>query len=99
MNTANLATVAPVVPATVVVSAPALDPRLQRVVLDAVIRRHRALLVRTASENLVGRRRQDAEDVVQDVCLAVLEGEIVLSADVRVALLELLRAVAAEARS
>jgi hypothetical protein len=87
-----------------VVAAPAVhaatpDPRVQRVVLDAVIRNHRALLVRTARENLVGRRRQDAEDVVQDVCLAVLEGEIVLSVDLKVALLELLRAVAAAARS
>jgi hypothetical protein len=68
-----------------------------RVVLDAVVRAHRPLLVRTAAEHLE-HLRQDAEDIVQDVCLAVLEGQVALSPDPRTALLDVLKAVAGAAK-
>jgi DNA-directed RNA polymerase specialized sigma24 family protein len=68
-----------------------------RVVLDAIVRAHRPLLVRTAAEHL-GTQRQHAEDIVQDVCLAVLEGQVELSPDPRAALLDVLKAVAGAAR-
>ena len=69
-----------------------------RVILDAVVRSSRPLLIQIAREHLEG-RRQNAEDLVQDVCLAVLEGTVVLSSDPRAALLDMLRAVAARASS
>ncbi len=79
--------------APVLTTAPTLDVR---VILDAVIRTHRPLLLQTARD-LLRSRRHRADDVVQDVCLAVLEGAIELSVDPRTALLDMLRAVAAEA--
>jgi len=78
------------------VLSPASTPGL-RVVLDAVVRTNRALLVQTARAHLPGRHHL-AEDVVQDVCLAVLEGAVPLSSDPKVALLDMLGAVAAMAR-
>jgi hypothetical protein len=67
--------------------------------LDVVCRSSRALLVQVAHDNLRGRRRQDAEDLVQHVFVLVLEGKVPVSSDPRIALLEMLRAVAATARS
>lgn len=64
-----------------------------RVVLDAVVRAHRPLLVQVARDHL-GPRGQDAEDIVEDVCLAVLEGTVPLSPAPAVALLDLMTAVA-----
>ena len=55
-------------------------PAHVRPVLDAVIRAHRGLLVRTAAE-LLEDFAQDAEDIVQDACLAVLEGDVAISSD------------------
>lgn len=49
-------------------------------VLDAVVRAHRDRLVRTA-EQLLEDLAQDAEDIVQDACLAVLEGDVTISPD------------------
>jgi hypothetical protein len=51
-----------------------------RPVLDAVVRAHRGLLVQTA-EQLLEDLAQDAEDIVQDACLAVLEGDVAISPD------------------
>ena len=55
-------------------------PAHVRPVLDAVVRGHRGLLVQTA-EQLLEHLAQDAEDIVQDVCLAVLEGDLAISPD------------------
>jgi DNA-directed RNA polymerase specialized sigma24 family protein len=49
-------------------------------VLDTVVRAHRGLLVQTA-EQLLEHLAQDAEDIVQDACLAVLEGDVAISPD------------------
>jgi DNA-directed RNA polymerase specialized sigma24 family protein len=49
-------------------------------VLDAVVREYRGLLVQTAQE-LLEDCAQDAEDIVQDACLAVLEGDVAISPD------------------
>ncbi len=78
------------------VPSPASAPDL-RVILDAVVRSSRPLLVQIARVHL-GSRRALVEDVVQDACLAVLEGQVRLSSDPKTALLDLLRAVAALAR-
>ena len=66
------------------------------VVLDAVLRPHRGLLVQTAAQHLGGRHR-DPEDVVHDVVLAVLEGHLEIAQEPARALLDLLKAVAARA--
>ena len=47
--------------------------------LGALVRVHRTQLLRTARAKL-GPRRQDAEDIVQQVCLDALEGRLALSA-------------------
>ena len=60
-----------------------------RVTLDAFIRAHRWQLVSTARHHL-GNRRQDAEDLVQDLCVEALEGQLALSSDPTEALDELL---------
>jgi DNA-directed RNA polymerase specialized sigma24 family protein len=52
-----------------------------RPVLDAVVRAHRGLLVHTAEELLGEDLARDADDVVQDACLAVLEGDRAISPD------------------
>jgi DNA-directed RNA polymerase specialized sigma24 family protein len=76
----------------------ALQPGQEiRAVLDAVIRAHRWRLVQTAHRHL--RRRSDAEDVVQDVCLDALEGRIALSGDPTDALADLVREVADRCRA
>jgi DNA-directed RNA polymerase specialized sigma24 family protein len=59
---------------------PSAAPEHVRPVLDAVIRGHRGLFVQTA-EQLLEDLAQDAEDIVQDVCLAVLEGDLAISPD------------------
>jgi len=69
------------------------DPEA-RVVLDAVIRAHRRQLVCTARQHL-GKRRQDADDLVQEICLDVLEGHLALPRDPSAALDELLREIVA----
>jgi hypothetical protein len=46
----------------------------------------------------IGTQRQQAEDIVQDACLAVLEGQVELSPDPRAALLDVLKAVAGAAK-
>ena len=69
-----------------------------RDVLDAVVGSSNGRLIQAARENLQTYLRQDAEDVVQDVFIAFLDGQVPVSSDPRVALLEMLRAVAAEAR-
>jgi DNA-directed RNA polymerase specialized sigma24 family protein len=61
-------------------SSPTAAPAHAWPVLDAVVRAHRGLLVRTAEE-LLEDLAQDAEDVVQDACLAVLEGDVAISPD------------------
>jgi hypothetical protein len=63
-----------------------------RAVLDAVIRGHRWQLVATARHQL-GNRRRDAEDLVQEICLEALEGQLALSPDPSEALEDLLREV------
>jgi hypothetical protein len=80
------------VPVDVAMGAP--DPR---VVLDAVIRAHRWQLVAAARHHLRN-RRMDAEDVVQDVCLEALEGQIALSTDPTEAYADLLREVVARCK-
>lgn len=84
-----------------VVPEPAVDePRPSqetRAVLDAVLRAHRWQLVKTAHRHI--RRRSDAEDVVQDVCLDVLEGRIALSQDPDEALDDLQHEVAERCRA
>ena len=47
--------------------------------LGALVRIHRTQLLRTARAKL-GFRRDDAEDLVQQVCLDALEGRLALSA-------------------
>ena len=66
------------------------------VVLDVVIRAHRDQLVLTARQ-LLGNYRQDADDIVQDVCLDVLEGRLDIGEDPSQALEDLRAAVAARA--
>lgn len=68
-----------------------------RVTLDALVRAHRWQLVATARHHL-GNRRRDAEDLVQDVCLEALEGQLALSSDPAEALDELLREVVERCR-
>jgi len=68
-------------------------PAHVRPVLDAVVRAHRALLVQTA-EQLLEDLAQDADDIVQDACLAVLEGDLAISPDPVQALDDLHAAVA-----
>jgi hypothetical protein len=63
-----------------------------RIVLEAVLRSHRWQLVSVARHHL-GNERRLAEDVVQDLCLEVLEGHLVLSSDPTEALDELLREI------
>jgi hypothetical protein len=79
-------------PELALVSEPAPATPQQRLVLEAVIRSHRWQLVQTAGHHL-GNRRMDAEDVVQDICLDVLEGWLALSSDPTDALVDLLREV------
>jgi DNA-directed RNA polymerase specialized sigma24 family protein len=55
-------------------------PAHVRPVLDAIVRAHRGVLVQTAAE-LLEHLAQDAEDIVQDACLAVLEGDLSISPD------------------
>jgi DNA-directed RNA polymerase specialized sigma24 family protein len=69
-----------------------------RVVLDAVVRAHRDLLVLTARQ-ILGNFRQDAEDIVQDVCLVALEGDLEIAEDPAQALDALLGEVARRARA
>ena len=71
-------------------------PAHVRPVLDAVVRAHRGLLVQTA-EQLLEKLAQDAEDIVQDVCLAVLEGDLAISPDAVQAFDDLHAAVARKA--
>jgi DNA-directed RNA polymerase specialized sigma24 family protein len=66
------------------------------VVLDAVIRAHRDQLVQIARQ-LLGNCRQDADDIVQDVCLEVLEGDTDIGVDPAQALEDLRAAVVARA--
>jgi DNA-directed RNA polymerase specialized sigma24 family protein len=61
-------------------SNPSAAPAHAWPVLDAVVRAHRGLLVRTAVELLEDFSR-DAEDIVQDACFAVLEGDVAISPD------------------
>jgi hypothetical protein len=63
-----------------------------RVTLESVIRAHRGQLVSTARQHLRN-RPHDAEDLVQDLCLEVLEGRLELPLDPTDALDELLREV------
>ncbi len=63
----------------------ATDPRA---VLEAVIRTHRWQLVATARKHL--RDEEQAEDLVQDLCVEVLEGQLSLPADPTEALVALL---------
>jgi hypothetical protein len=60
--------------------------------LEALIRAHHDLLVQTARHHL-GNYRSEAEDVVQDVYLSILQGHVVISADPCEALDDLLQAV------
>jgi len=61
-----------------------------RATLDAVLRSHRWKLVAVAKRHLRGTRaRHNAEDVVQDVCVGLLEGALALSSDPSEALREL----------
>jgi DNA-directed RNA polymerase specialized sigma24 family protein len=76
MTKSNRSNAALALPASNLSAAPAHA----RPVLDAVIRAHRGRLVQTA-EQLLEHPAQDAEDVVQDVCLAVLEGDLAISPD------------------
>ena len=64
-----------------------------RVLLDLVLRAHRWELVAAARRHLGKRHRDDAEDVVQDICLDVIEGRLALSADRDAALDDLMREV------
>ena len=66
------------------------------VVLDVVIRAHRDQFVQTARQ-LLGNQRQDAEDIVQDVCLDVLEGNLDIGEDPSQAFDDLRAAVAGRA--
>ncbi|HEY6460360.1 MAG TPA: hypothetical protein VIY73_09420 [Polyangiaceae bacterium] len=79
-------------PELTLVSEPEPATSQQRLVLEAVIRSHRWQLVQTARHHL-GNRRMDAEDVVQDLCVDVLQGSLVLSSDPTEALDDLLREV------
>jgi DNA-directed RNA polymerase specialized sigma24 family protein len=63
-----------------------------RVVLEAVIRAHRWQLVAVARQHL-GNDRRYAEDLVQDLCVDVLEGHLPLPGDPTEALVALLREV------
>ncbi len=63
-----------------------------RIMLDAVIRSHRWQLVSTARHHL-GNRRQDADEIVQEVCVEALEGQLTLSREPSAALDDLLREI------
>ncbi|HEY3821358.1 MAG TPA: hypothetical protein VGL81_29530 [Polyangiaceae bacterium] len=68
--------------------------------LDDVIQGYRWLLVETATFYL-GENEQsdvDAEDLVQDLCVEVLEGELALSLDPRKALKDLKRVLIARCK-
>ena len=60
--------------------------------LQALLCAHRDLLVQTARHHL-GNQRRDADDVVQDVCEAALQGELSLSSNPSEALDDLIQAV------
>jgi hypothetical protein len=62
-----------------------------RAVLDAVIRAHRPHLVSVARQYLGN--RHDAEDLVQDLCVEALEGQLSLSTQPAEALADLLREI------
>ncbi len=62
-------------PAVRPVPRPSIDP-VQSALLASLIKAHRRFLVALANE-----AGHDAEDVVQDVCLAVLEGRLEIGAD------------------
>ena len=64
-----------------------------RLTLEAVLHNHRRQLVSVARQHL-GNQRTLAEDLVQDLCLEVLEGQLVLSSNASEALDQLLREVA-----
>jgi hypothetical protein len=72
-------------------------PVCDEVLVDALVRSHRDFLVATAAHHLRS-FRADAEDVVQDVCLAVMEGDVALSSDPSDALDDLVHAVIAAAQ-
>lgn len=59
-----------------------------RAVLETIIRTHRWQLVATAKKHL--RDDEQAEDLVQDLCVEVLEGQLPLPADPTEALVALL---------
>jgi hypothetical protein len=63
-----------------------------RIVLEAIICAHRWQLVSAARQHL-GNARYCAEDIVQDLCLEVLDGQLPLPTDPTEALVELLREV------
>ncbi len=63
-----------------------------RRMLEAVIRAHRWQLVATARQHLRN-RPHDAEDIVQDVCVDVLEGHLELRMDPEGAYADMLGAV------
>ena len=62
-----------------------------RVLLDTLIREHRTELVRTACN--LGLRRHQAEDLVQQLCIEVLQGELALPVSVPAALEVFLEAI------
>lgn len=66
----------------------------QHAAIDALIHGHRDALVAVARNTPRG-RRDDPEDIVQDVCLAVLDGELRLSRNPERALDQLFDAVCA----
>jgi DNA-directed RNA polymerase specialized sigma24 family protein len=68
------------------------SPRPKVRLLQVLICAHRDLLVQTARHHLSNLRR-DADDVVQDVCEAALQGELSLSSDPSEALDDLIQAV------
>jgi hypothetical protein len=59
-------------------AAPRAEPLSTRAALEALLRTHRLQLLTTARVKL-GHRRQDADDLVQEVCLDALEGQLALS--------------------
>jgi hypothetical protein len=64
-----------------------------RLTLEAVLRTRRWQLVSAARQHL-GPQRGLAEDLVQDLCLEVLEGQLLLSSNPTEALDQLLREIA-----
>jgi DNA-directed RNA polymerase specialized sigma24 family protein len=65
---------------------------MTRITLSAILYEHRSKLV-TAARRRLG-RRADAEDLVQDLCAEVLEGDLPLPVDPGAALETLLEAIA-----